>query len=151
MLTLTSLPDIQLLQRQRWAANCDSINIHDLIYGNSVYFFKGTTSWEWCNVSSWNERRLNNFYYSHFELLISRYDMIFIYFFLFIRYIRLATCKFYLTTTACFIKLLLFSYLISGSVKTSFISGSALNVTWHLAYPHRVSKSLLIMLTLGIF
>jgi hypothetical protein len=24
-----------------------------------------------------------------------------------------------------------------GSVKTSFISGSTLNVTWHLAYPHR--------------
>lgn len=26
-----------------------------------------------------------------------------------------------------------------GSVKTSLMSGSSFNVTWHLAYPHRVS------------
>lgn len=28
-----------------------------------------------------------------------------------------------------------------GDIKTSFLSGSSFNVTWHLAYPHRVSKN----------
>lgn len=31
------------------------------------------------------------------------------------------------------------SLLLSGTLRTSFLSGSAFNVTWHLAYPHRVS------------
>ncbi|CAD7078459.1 unnamed protein product [Hermetia illucens] len=26
-----------------------------------------------------------------------------------------------------------------GDIRTSFLSGSSFNVTWHLAYPHRVS------------
>lgn len=26
-----------------------------------------------------------------------------------------------------------------GSTRTSFLAGSSINVTWHLAYPHRVS------------
>lgn len=29
---------------------------------------------------------------------------------------------------------------VSGDMRTSFLSGSTFNVTWHLAYPHRVSK-----------
>lgn len=32
-----------------------------------------------------------------------------------------------------------------GTLKTSFLSGSTFNVTWHLAYPHRVSKSSLLL------
>lgn len=30
--------------------------------------------------------------------------------------------------------------LFAGSLRTSFVSGSTFNVTWHLAYPHRVSR-----------
>lgn len=33
----------------------------------------------------------------------------------------------------------LFLFLLSGSIKTSLMSGSSFNITWHLAYPHRVS------------
>lgn len=32
-------------------------------------------------------------------------------------------------------------FFILGTLRTSFLSGSTFNVTWHLAYPHRVSKS----------
>ena len=32
-----------------------------------------------------------------------------------------------------------FPLLLAGSLKTSFIEGSTFNVSWHLAYPHRVS------------
>lgn len=32
-----------------------------------------------------------------------------------------------------------FSIRFVGSTRTSFLAGSAINVTWHLAYPHRVS------------
>jgi len=30
-------------------------------------------------------------------------------------------------------------FLFAGSVKTSLMTGSSFNITWHLAYPHRVS------------
>ena len=29
--------------------------------------------------------------------------------------------------------------IVLGDVKTTFLSGSKFNVSWHLAYPHRVS------------
>lgn len=32
---------------------------------------------------------------------------------------------------------------ISGDVKTTLLSGSNFNVTWHLAYPHKVSDFVL--------
>lgn len=43
------------------------------------------------------------------------------------------------TTTTCLITFLFFFIIVAGFLRTSFISGSAFNVTWHLAYPHRVS------------
>ena len=30
-------------------------------------------------------------------------------------------------------------FYVSGEVKTSLVSGSEIDVTWHLSYPHRVS------------
>lgn len=33
-----------------------------------------------------------------------------------------------------------FLFLFAGSLRTSLLTGSTFNVTWHLAYPHRVSR-----------
>lgn len=33
-----------------------------------------------------------------------------------------------------------FAIFVTGDMRTSFLAGSTFNVTWHLAYPHRVSK-----------
>lgn len=30
--------------------------------------------------------------------------------------------------------------MLSGSIRTTLLAGSAFNATWHLAYPHRVSR-----------
>lgn len=35
-------------------------------------------------------------------------------------------------------------YSVLGSVRTSLMAGSSFNITWHLAYPHRVSNALLL-------
>lgn len=57
----------------------------------------------------------------------------------------------------CLLKSVFFFVFFAGSIRTSFLSGSTFNVTWHLAYPHRVSVSkkneifMLIWWMVGIF
>lgn len=56
---------------------------------------------------------------------------------------QLEWCNMYKTWDFCFDFLFTFDFLyFTGSLRTSFLSGSAFNVTWHLAYPHRVSYSI---------
>lgn len=39
------------------------------------------------------------------------------------------------------------SFYVAGDIKTTLLSGSNFNVTWHLAYPHRVSRKIYYNLT----
>ena len=45
----------------------------------------------------------------------------------------------------------IFCLRFSGSVKTSLLTGSTFNVTWHLGYPHRVSILCAAMLDSELF